>query len=158
MLVILRALEDARNMEQTLTLTTKRNRWFLVVPAALIVMIGNVGIHVLYMVVYSYFINPRQEMAQYQAHAQFSGPYSSIIVGMPLMFLVCRWLGRKFAAESSITAALLVWLVYFLIDLTVVVSAGALREMALLFVISFATKFAAAYFGGVAARKQIRVG
>ena len=139
-------------MEQT---STTKNRWLLIVPTALGVMIANVGIHILYMVAYSYLINPGQNMAQYEAHAQFSAPYSSIIVGIPLMFLFCRWLGRKFAAEFSITAALLVWLVYFLIDLTVILFAGALGEMALIFVISFATKFAAAYFGGLAARKQV---
>lgn len=139
-------------MERT---STPRSRWLLIVPAALIVLIGNVGIHVLYMVAYSYLINPGQDMANYQAHAQFSAPYSSIVVGIPLMFLVCRWIGKKFAAESSVTAALLVWLVYFLIDLTVILFAGALGGLAFFFVISFATKFAAAYFGGLAARKQI---
>lgn len=152
MLVILEALEDALNMEQT---STPRNRWLLIVPAALIVLIGNVGIHVLYMVVYSYLINPGQEMAHYQAHAEFSGPYSSIVVGFPLMFLVCRWIGKKFAAGSSVTAALLICLVYFLIDMAAVVFAGGLGGMALFLVISHATKFAAAYFGGLAARKQI---
>jgi hypothetical protein len=142
-------------MEQT---STPRSRWLLIVPAALIVMISNVGIHVLYMVAYSYLINPGQDMAHYHAHAQFSGPYSSIIAGIPLMFLVCRWIGKKFTAESSVTAALLIWLVYFLIDLAVILFAGALGDIALLFVISFATKFAAAYFGGLAARKQIIAG
>jgi hypothetical protein len=152
MLVIWEALEDPLNMERT---STPKNRWLWIVPAALIVLIGNVGIHVLYMVAYSYLINPGQDMAHYQAHAQFSGPYSSIVVGIPLMFLVCRWIGKKFAPESSVTATVLVWLVYFLIDLTVILFAGALGGLALLFVISFATKFAAAYFGGLAARKQI---
>ena len=143
------------DMEQT---STTKNRWLLIVPAAIAVMIANVAIHILYMVAYSYLINPGQDAAHYQAHAQLSGPYSSIVAGIPLMLLVCRWLGKKFAAEFSVTAALLVWLVYFLIDLTVVLVAGALAGMALLFVISFATKFAAAYFGGIAARKQITGG
>jgi UPF0716 family protein affecting phage T7 exclusion len=73
---------------------------------------------------------------------------------MPLMFLVCRWIGRKFVARLSVTAALCVWLVYFLIDITVLVFAGELGRLALLFVISFVTKLAAAYLGGLAARKQ----
>ncbi len=71
------------------------------------------------------------------------------------MFLVCRWIGGKFVARFSLTAALLVWLVYFLIDITVLVFAGGLCRMALLFVISFVTKLAAAYLGGLAARKQV---
>lgn len=152
MLVILEAPEDAMNMERT---STTRNRWLLIVPAAIIVLIGNVGIHILCMVVYSYLIDPGQDMAHYQAHAKLSAPYSSIVVGIPLMFLVCRWMGKKFTAGSSVTAALLIWLVYFLIDLTVVVFAGGLGGLASFFVISYATKFAAAYFGGLAARKQI---
>ena len=135
--------------------STKKNRWVLIVPAAIVVLILNVAVHVLYMVVYSYLINPGQDMARYQAHAEFSAPYSSIIFGIPLMFLACRWIGKKFAARLSLTAALLVWLVYFLIDITVLVSAGGLGRMALLVAISFATKFAAAYFGGLAARKQL---
>jgi len=134
---------------------TPGSRWLLIVPAALIVLIGNVGIHVLYMVAYSYLINPGHDMAHYQAHAQFTAPYSSIVVGFPLMFLVCRWMGRKFAAGSSVTAALLICLVYFLIDLTAVAFAGGPGELAVILVISHASKFAAAYFGGLAARKQI---
>ena len=70
------------------------------------------------------------------------------------MFLVCRWVGRRFEARLSVTAALSVWLVYFLIDITVLVFAGEIGRLALLFVISFVTKLAAAYLGGLAARKR----
>ena len=140
-------------MEQT---SMKKNRWVWIIPAALAVMILNVAIHILYMVAYSYIINPGHDAAHYQAHARVSAPYSSIVVGMPLMFLACRWIGRKFAARFVITAALLVWLVYVLIDLTVLLLAGELSSrLALLFVISSATKLAAAYLGGLAARKQV---
>jgi hypothetical protein len=140
------------NMEQT---SVKKNRWVWIIPAAIAVMITNVAIHILYMVAYSYVINPGQDAAHYQAHAGVSAPYSSIVVGMPLMFLACRWIGRKFAARYVITAALLVWLVYFLIDLTALLFAGVLSGAALFFIISFVTKLGAAYLGGLAARKQV---
>lgn len=146
-----KTLSDTMNTEQT---STTKNGWVWIVPAAIAVMVTNVVIHVLYMVAYSYLFNPGQDAPHYQAHAKLSAPYSSIIVGMPLMFLVCRLVGRKFAPQSSVIAALLVWLVYFLIDITVLVFAGELRNMATLFAISFATKLAAAYLGGLAARKQ----
>ena len=133
----------------------KKNCWVWIIPAAIAVMIINVAIHILYMVAYSYVINPGQDAAYYQAHAQVSAPYSSIVVGMPLLFLVCRWIGKKFAARFVITAALLVWAVYFLIDITIIMFAGELSRVALLFIISFVTKFAAAYLGGLAARKQV---
>ncbi len=132
-----------------------KNRWVWIIPTALAVLVANVAIHILYMVAYSYAINPGQDEAHYYAHAQLSAPYSSIVAGMPLMFFACRWIGGKFEARSSLTAALLVWLVYFLIDITVIIFAGELFRMALLFTISFATKLAAAYFGGLAARKRL---
>jgi hypothetical protein len=152
MLTVSEILEDTMNMKRT---PATKNRWLLIIPAAIAVLILNVGIHILYMVVYSYLINPGQDAAHYQAHASVSAPYSSIVVGMPLMFLVCRWIGKKFAARFSVTAALLVWLVYSLIDITVLVFAGEFRRLALLFVISFVTKFAAAYLGGLSAREQV---
>ncbi len=152
MLSILETLEDAMTAEQT---SMTKNRWVWIIPAAIAVLVINVAIHVLYMVAYYHLINPGQDTAHYQAHAELSAPYSSIFVGMPLMFFVCRWIGKKFAARFSVTAALLVWLVYFLIDITVLVFAGEFSRLALLFVISFITKFAAAYLGGLAARKQV---
>jgi hypothetical protein len=152
MLAVLESLEDAMNTEQT---SMKKNGWVWIIPAAIAVMIINVAIHILYMVAYSYVINPGHDVAHYQAHARVSAPYSSIVIGMPLMFLACRWIGSKFAARFVITAALLVWLVYFLIDITVLMFAGELSRLALFFIISFVTKLAAAYFGGLAARKLV---
>src|ERR687896_2083330 len=138
-------------MEQT---STTKTRWVWIIPAAIAVLVTNVAIHILYMVAYYHIINPGQDVAHYHAHAELSAPYSSIVIGMPLMFLVCRWIGRRFEARLSVTAALFVWLVYFLIDITVLVFAGEIGRLALLFVISFVTKLAAAYLGGLAARKQ----
>jgi len=60
----------------------------------------------------------------------------------------------KFPKENSVKAAALVWLVYFLIDLAVVAMVGALAEIAVVFVISFVTKLAAAYLGGLSAQRR----
>lgn len=132
----------------------EKNRWWLAIPFAFGVLVLNVLIHVLYMVVYSYMIDPGHDQAYYEAYAELSGPYSSIVAGMPLMFLAGRWIGTKFPKGNSVKAALLVWLVYFLIDLAIVALVGALAQIALLFVASFATKFAAAYLGGLSAQKR----
>jgi hypothetical protein len=134
--------------------STTKNRWVWIVPAAIAVFVTNVAIHILYMVAYYHLINPGQDTAHYQAHSKLSAPYSSIVIGMPLMFLVCRWIGGRFEARLSVTAALCVWVVYFVIDITVLVFTGEFGRLALLFVISFVTKLAAAYLGGLAARKQ----
>lgn len=131
-----------------------QNRWWLAIPFALGVMIVNIIISVLYVVVYSYLIDPGHDEAYYQAYAQVAAPYSSIIAGIPLMFLAGRWIGGKFPKGNSVKAALLMWLVYFLIDLSIIAAAGALKQIALLFVVSFSTKFVAAYLGGVLAQRR----
>ncbi len=132
----------------------ENNRWWLAIPFALGVLILNVLIHVLYMVVYGYFINPGNSAAFYQEYAQASAPYSSIIAGIPLMFLAGRWIGTKFSKGNSVLAAVLMWLIYFLIDFTIVLVVGALAQIAMLFAISFATKLAAAYLGGLSAKNR----
>lgn len=148
---------EAFCIEAMKDISEKRNRWWLAVPTAFVVLIVNVAIHIIYMIVYSYLIDPGHDEAHYNAYAQLSAPYLSIVAGIPLMFLAGRWIGRKFPKENSIKAAVLVWLVYFLIDLTVIALAGALASVALLFIISFVTKLAAAYLGGLSAVKQMRI-
>ena len=91
----------------------EKNRWWLAAVFALGVMFVNVLISVLYVVVYSYLIDPGHDAEYYQAHAQVAAPYSSIIAGIPLMFVAGRWLGSKFSRGNSVQAALLMWLIYF---------------------------------------------
>lgn len=131
----------------------QKNRWWLAIPFALGVMVVNVLIHFLYMVVYGYLIDPGHDEAYYEAHAMVSAPYSSIVAGIVLMFLAGRWIGSKFPKENSVKAALAVWLVYVLIDLTIVTAAGVLVEWAVIIAISLATKFAGASTGGLAAAR-----
>ncbi len=132
----------------------EKNRWWLAVPFALGVMIVNVLSSVLYVVVYSFLIDPGHDEAYYQAHAQVAASYCSIVAGIPLMFLAGRWIGGKFSKGNSVKAALLVWLVYFLLDLAIVAAAGALTQIAVLFTISFVTKLGAAFLGGLSAKNR----
>lgn len=132
----------------------EKNRWWLAIPFALGVLIVNVLISVLWVAVYSLLIDPGKDPAYYQEYAQTAAPYSSIIAGMPLMFLAGRWIGSKFPKQNSMKAALSVWLVYFLIDFAVIAASGALAQIALIFIVSFTTKFAAAYLGGLLAQQR----
>ena len=132
----------------------EKNRWWLAIPFALGIMVVNVLISVLWVAVYSLLINPGQEASYYQVYAQTAAPYSSIIAGIPLMFFAGRWIGSKFPKQNSVKAALAVWLVYFLIDFAVIAASGALAQIALIFIVSFTTKLAAAYLGGLTAQRR----
>jgi hypothetical protein len=110
---------------------------------ALGVMAVNIAISILYMVVYSYAIDPGHDKAYYEAHVRIAAPYCSIVAGIPLMFLVGWWVGMR--------PAIFVWLVYALIDVAVLAASGPTLRMGVLLAISLLTKLVAAYLGALAA-------
>ena len=136
-------------------MTVGRLAWMI--GAAILILIVNVCLSILYMMVYGYLINPGQPESIYQEHVKIAAPYCSIIFGIPLFYFVCRWIGGKWERNFSVKATLLVWIVYLVIDLTVILA--NFRDLTLwlsiLVIISLSTKLAAAYFGGVSAGKRI---
>ncbi len=131
----------------------KLKDWLWISASALLVMAVNVGISVLYMVVYGYLINPGQPNQHYQDHIQIAAPYSSIIAGAPLFYLAGRFLTRRWAAGLRVKAALLMAAIYALIDLAALASTGFQMRPLIFTAISLATKFIAAYLGGQAASR-----
>jgi hypothetical protein len=109
---------------------------------ALGVMAANVAISILYMVVYSYAIDPGHEQAYYEAHIKVAAPYCSIAAGIPLMFLVGWWVGMW--------PGILVWTIYAFVDLAIIAASGPTLSMAALVAVSLLTKLASAYLGALA--------
>ena len=118
-------------------------RGLAVVGLALLVMALNVGASVLYMVFYGYVIAPGHDDAYYQAHAQVAAPWSSIIVGIPLVFFAARWSAPRLGRRAAFCIAV----VYVVIDFVVILAAGALVQLALILTLSYSTKLAAAWLG-----------
>jgi hypothetical protein len=113
---------------------------------ALGVMAVNVAISILYMVVYSYAIDPGHERAYYEAHVRIAAPYCSIIAGIPLFFLVGWWV--------SLRPAILVWLVYAFVDVAIFAVSGPTLRMGALVAVSLLTKLVSVYVGALAASWQ----
>ena len=109
---------------------------------ALGVMAVNVAISILYMVVYSYAIDPGHKKEYYEAHVKIAAPYCSIVAGIPLMLLVGWWVGMR--------PALIVWLVYAFVDVAVFVASGPTSRMGVLVAVSLLTKLVSAYLGALA--------
>lgn len=130
-------------------------RLALIIGAALLSMVVNVVLSILYIAFYSYFINPGHDEKFYQEYAQTAAPYCSIVAGIPVLYFVCRWIGGKWEQDFAVKAALLVWLIYALIDLSALTAAGWTAQLAVLSLISLTTKLIAAYFGGLAASRKI---
>ena len=134
----------------------KKNFWLWIIPGAVLVFILNIACHFLYMVFYGYVINPGQESVVYEQHALTSAPYASFIVGFPAMLLMCWWIGKKAPANLKLTAAVLTWLVVVLIDLSIVAALGEYSSIMLLFAISYAPYFIAAYVGAKIAGGRVK--
>ena len=135
-------------------MTIGRLAW--IIGAAILILVVNVSLSIMYMVVYGYLINPGQPESFYQEHVKIAAPYCSIICGIPLFYFVCRWIGGKWEKRFSVKAAISVWIAYAVIDLTVIIA--NFRDLTLwlsfLVIISFSTKLISAYFGGIAANTK----
>ena len=133
-------------------MTFGRLAWL--VGVALLVLIVNVGVSILYMVVYGYGIDPGHDEQYYQDHIQVAAPYCSIVAGIPLMFLAGWWVGGWWEGAFAVKAALLVWLAYALIDISALLMAGPTARIAVLVAVSFLTKLAAVYLGALFADRH----
>jgi len=127
------------------------------IGVGLLVLVVNVAMSILYMVVYGYLINPGHPKAYYDEHIKVAAPYCSIVAGIPLMFLAGLWVAGwgGAAGQLGVKAALVVWLAYAVIDLGIVLAAGAKEclpaKMWMLIAVSLLTKLAAAYAGALVA-------
>jgi hypothetical protein len=139
-------------------MTISRLAW--IIGAAILVLAINVAVSILYITIYSYLINPGHDELYYQEYAQTVAPYSSIIAGMPLMFLICWRVGTWWEADFAVKAVLLVWLVYAVIDVlvlvAVVLSTGVPTWLIFITAISLITKLAASYFGGIVGSRRVQ--
>lgn len=129
------------------------------VGVALLVMVVNVVASILYMVVYGHVINTGHPKEFYDEHIKVAAPYCSIVAGIPLMFLAGLWVAGWSGPDGplGVKAALIVWLTYAVIDLSIVVAAGAKEGLTaklwVLIAVSILTKLAAAFAGAIVASR-----
>jgi hypothetical protein len=69
--------------------------WGRALAGALIAEVTQIVAAFVWVAIYSYLINPGQPIATYQAHAQASGPWVSIIAGAPIFYAASRWIARS---------------------------------------------------------------
>jgi hypothetical protein len=122
-------------------------RLWIALPAAIVVGILNVFLFFLFMVLYSYVINPGHDETFYQEAASRFGPYASIVGGIPLMFLAGRWIAKRLGPAMATAGAVAIWTIYFLVDVSIVAASGFLLSLLPLVATSFLTKLIAIILG-----------
>ena len=92
--------------------------WRRAFGGSLIAQVAQIAASFGWVAIYSYVINPGQPTAAYQAHAEVSGPWVSILAGTPIFYAASRWIARSlptalalFGFLVAIDGSLLMWMV-----------------------------------------------
>ncbi len=94
--------------------------------------------------IYSYLINPGQLMAEYEAYAQVSAPWVSILAGAPIFYAASRWIARSRPTALALFAIFLVIDGALLVGMTETWTGASVVLIGL----SFVTKLIACALGG----------
>lgn len=82
--------------------------WGRACTGALIAEVTQIAAAFGWVAIYSYLINPGQPVATYEAHAQASGPWVSIVAGAPIFYAASRWIARSRPTALALFAIFLV--------------------------------------------------
>jgi hypothetical protein len=118
--------------------------WGRAAGGALVAEIAQIAAAFGWVAIYSYLVNPGQPMATYEAHAQASGPWVSILAGAPIFYAASRWIAK------TRPTALALFGIFFVIDGALLV--GMMESWTgaffLLIALSYVTKLCACALGG----------
>jgi hypothetical protein len=111
------------------------------------ILVVNVLISFAVVAIYSWAIAPGHDAAFYEAAAQRIAPWSSVVFGAPLFYVACAFAARRRPARSAVAFAGSCFAVYALIDLSMLLAAGAVSSMLGAVSVSLATKLIGALAG-----------
>jgi hypothetical protein len=124
---------------------------------ALAVMILNVLASFAVVWFYSAFVEPGHPEAFYQAFALRAAPVSSVVAGMPLMFIAGMLIARRRIPRHALIAAAAMALLYIAVDAAILLAAKVSPGVWAWELLSYSTKLIAAIAGaavGSRGRKQ----
>lgn len=121
-------------------------RAFLYAIAAMVV---GVVITVLWMIGYSFAINPGQSLAFYNDYAVATAPTLAIVTGIPLMVMFGWLIGRGRPTRDGVIAGAMIGFFYIIVDLAILLAfAGAANVPWAMVAMSYASKVVAGAIGG----------
>jgi hypothetical protein len=121
-------------------------RWGRVLLGFLIAEVVLIAAAFAWVAVYSYFINTGHPNEFYEAYAQRSSPWVSLVVGIPVFFLVGRWVARK-SPGAEIVSAVALFGICFLLDCALMLAGDNPALTPLFLAINYPAKLLACYWG-----------
>jgi len=126
----------------------KEIRWGAAFGGALAAVVVLVVAAFAWVAIYSYLLHPGESPAFYEQYAVRASPWVSLVLGFPVFYLVCRWIGSRSPARSWPTAMGLFG-IYLLVDLPLALLGGDNPTVTPLYLtVNFLLKFLACHFGG----------
>jgi hypothetical protein len=135
-------------------MTNTSIRWGLAVGTTLLAEVAMIALSVICVAVYSYTIRTGESQEFYNAFAQASGPWVSLITGGPVFYMIARWI-RKRAQAPALATAMTMCGLYLAIEIAVILAWPGDTSGVMPFMIGgMAVKVAGAWLGasGTAAR------
>jgi len=130
-----------------------RPHWPRVVGAILLAQVMLIAGAVAWVAIYSYLIAPGQPIAAYQAHAQVSGPWVSLVLGIPVFFGLARWLARHRPAAARASAIALGG-GYLVVDLAILLAAAQSEIPWGMVAANYVVKLTAAWVGATSTTQR----
>ena len=131
-------------------MTTTSIRWGIAAIATLLAEIALISLSIICVAVYSYTIHTGETQEFYNAFAQASGPWVSLIAGGPVFFLIARWIRRR-AQSAALGTAMAMSGLYIAIEVIIVLlwPGGASATLAILPLVigGFVLKVTGAWLG-----------
>ncbi len=123
-----------------------RPLWPRVLGAILIAQVMLIAGAIAWVAIYSYLIAPGQPIAAYRAHAQVSGPWVSLVLGIPVFFVLGRWLARH-RPEAARASAIALGAGYVVVDLAILLAAAQGAIPWAMVAANYVVKLTAAWIG-----------
>ena len=127
----------------------KNIRFASVLAAALLAEVLLVASAFAWVAFYSHVLNTGHDVAFYRAYAQVSSPFVSLTLGLPVFYIVCRFIARGPANAMAVFA------VYCAIEIPILVLADHSAIPAWFPFVNFPSKFLGCYLWGTAAPKRV---
>ena len=123
-------------------------RWAAALGGTLLALVVLVAAAFAWVAIYSYLVHPGESPAFYQRYAVRASPWVSLVMGFPVFYLVCRWIGSRSPSRAWPTA-MGIFAIYLLIDLPLTLFGGDNPSVTPLYlIVNLLLKFLGAHFGG----------
>ena len=128
-------------------------RWGMALGGAVAAELVLVAGAFAWVAIYSHLLHPGEALAFYEQYALMAAPWVSVILGIPVFYLACRWIGSR-SPSAAWPTAMAFFGAYLLIDVSFLVFGENTTVAPWFLVANYLLKFLACHLGGRSAARR----